>query len=391
MMKKLLLIALAVFMASSMQAEDGYRLWLRYDRITDAGKLKQYNEHLKGYWLTHNSPTIQAIRDELKMALPGLLGSDVPEVSSAKNNGVLIVGKPDHPALQSLGLSTQLRDAGPEGFIIRSTTLNRKKVIVISGNEDAGLLSGVFHLSKLMQTPGDLNGVSVVSIPKITHRILNHWDNLDRTVERGYAGFSIWDWHKLPDHIDPRYRDYARANASIGINGTVVTNVNANALVLTPAYLEKVAALANVFRPYGVRIYLTARFNAPMELDKYSTADPLDPEVRKWWAAKAEEIYRYIPDFGGFVVKANSEGQPGPQNYNRTHADGANMLAEALAPHGGIVMWRAFVYDDKVPDDRHKQAYNEFVPHDGTLKDNVLIQVKNGAIDFQPREPFHPL
>jgi alpha-glucuronidase len=391
MTKKCVLIALLVFMATGViLAEDGYRLWLRYDKITDSGKLKQYREYLNGYWLTHNSPTMQAIRDELKMALPGLLGTQVPEVSSL-SNGILIIGKPGHPELQSLNLTSQLRDAGSEGFVIASTTLNKKKVIVIAANEDAGLLYGVFHLLRLMQTHEDIKNVSVTSVPKIKYRILNHWDNLDRTVERGYAGFSIWDWHKLPDYIDPRYRDYARANASIGINGAVVTNVNANALVLTPAYLEKVAALANVFRPYGIRIYLTARFNAPMELDKYETADPLDPKVRKWWADKAEEIYRYIPDFGGFVVKANSEGQPGPQNYNRTHADGANMLAEALKPHGGIVMWRAFVYDDKVPDDRHKQAYNEFVPHDGELKDNVLIQVKNGAIDFQPREPFHPL
>jgi alpha-glucuronidase len=391
MLKKLLLIALMVFVATVVKAEDGYRLWLRYDKISDAGKLKQYHELLRGYWLTHDSPTMQAVRDELKMALPGLLGVDVPEVSSVNGNGILIVGKPGHPSLQSLNLSSQLRDAGTEGFIVTSAMLNRKKVIVIAANEDVGLLYGVFHLLKLMQTHKDLNDVSIASAPKIKYRILNHWDNLDRTVERGYAGFSIWDWHKLPDYIDPRYRDYARANASIGINGAVVTNVNANALVLTPAYLEKVAALANVFRPYGIRIYLTARFNAPMELDKFATADPLDPQVRKWWAAKADEIYRYIPDFGGFLVKANSEGQPGPQNYNRTHADGANMLAEALEPHGGIVMWRAFVYDDKVPDDRHKQAYNEFKPYDGTLKDNVFIQVKNGAIDFQPREPFHPL
>lgn len=392
MIRKCVLIALLVFMAvSSTLAEDGYRLWLRYDKITDSGKLKQYREYLKGYWLTHDSPTMQVIDDELQMALPGLLGSGVTKVSSVTNNGTLIIGKPSHPALQSLNLGAHLQNAGTEGFVITSTTLNKKKVIIIAANEDAGLLYGVFHLLKLMQTHKDLKDLTITSVPKIKYRILNHWDNLDRTVERGYAGFSIWDWHKLPDYIDPRYRDYARANASIGINGAVVTNVNANALVLTPAYLEKVAALANVFRPYGIRIYLTARFNAPMEIDKYETADPLDPKVRKWWADKVTEIYRYIPDFGGFVVKANSEGQPGPQNYNRTHADGANMLAEALKPHSGIVMWRAFVYDDKVPDDRHKQAYNEFVPHDGQLKDNVLIQVKNGAIDFQPREPFHPL
>ena len=226
---------------------------------------------------------------------------------------------------------------------------------------------------------------------RVKYRILNHWDNLDRTVERGYAGFSLWDWHKLPDYIDPRYYDYARANASAGINGTVVTNVNANAQALTPLYLEKFAALAAVFRPYGIRIYLTARFSAPVDIGKLKTADPLNDEVKLWWKNKIDEIYKYIPDFGGFVVKANSEGQPGPQNYDRTHADGANMLAQALAPYRGIVMWRAFVYDNKVPDDRAKQAYNEFKPLDGKFLPNVLVQVKNGPIDFQPREPFHPL
>ncbi|HMR58435.1 MAG TPA: alpha-glucuronidase, partial [Cyclobacteriaceae bacterium] len=210
-------------------------------------------------------------------------------------------------------------------------------------------------------------------------------------VERGYAGFSLWNWHKLPGYIDQRYIDYARANASIGINGTVLTNVNANALVLTPAYLEKVAAMADAFRPYGIRVYLTARFSAPIEIGKLPTADPLNEEVIQWWKNKVNEVYKYVPDFGGFVVKANSEGQPGPQNYNRTHADGANVLADALKPYDGIVMWRAFVYDNKVPDDRTKQAYNEFKPLDGKFRSNVIVQVKNGPLDFQPREPFHPL
>jgi alpha-glucuronidase len=210
-------------------------------------------------------------------------------------------------------------------------------------------------------------------------------------VERGYAGMSIWDWHKLPGYIDQRYTDYARANASIGINATVLTNVNANALILTTTYLEKVSALANVFRPYGIKIYLTARFSAPIEIGKLKTADPLDTEVREWWKKKIDTIYQYIPDFGGFLVKANSEGQPGPQNYGRNHADGANMLADAVALHGGIVMWRAFVYSNETPQDRFRQAYNEFKPLDGKFKKNVLVQVKNGPIDFMPREPFHPL
>ena len=201
----------------------------------------------------------------------------------------------------------------------------------------------------------------------------------------------VFYWHRLPDYLDPKYTHYARANASIGINGVSLTNVNADATVLTGPYLEKVAALADIFRPYGIKVYLTARFSAPMELGGLDTADPRNAEVQAWWQAKVDEIYTYVPDFGGFLVKANSEGQPGPQDYERSHAEGANMLATALAPHEGVVMWRAFVYSAEEPEDRVKQAYTEFVPLDGQFADNVLVQVKNGPLDFQPREPFHPL
>ncbi|HET8783377.1 MAG TPA: alpha-glucuronidase, partial [Pyrinomonadaceae bacterium] len=194
-----------------------------------------------------------------------------------------------------------------------------------------------------------------------------------------------------PEKIDPRLRDYARANASIGINGAVLNNVNASSEFLTPKYLAKVAAIAGVFRPYGIRVYLSARFSAPMELGKLPTADPLDPSVIAWWKEKANEIYKIIPDFGGFTVKANSEGQPGPRTYDRNHVDGANMLAAAVAPHNGIVMWRAFVYDMKPGYDRAGAAYDNLQPFDGKFAPNVLLQVKNGPIDFQPREPFHPL
>jgi alpha-glucuronidase len=275
--------------------------------------------------------------------------------------------------------------------VIVQTRIKNKPCIAIAANKDICVLYGTFHFIRLLQTQQRIENIAITSTPAIKHRILNHWDNLDRTVERGYAGFSLWDWHRLPGYIDQRYIDYARANASIGINGTVLTNVNANAQVLTEPYLKKVAALANVFRPYGIKVYLTARFSAPVEIGGLSTADPLDANVKAWWKKKVDEIYTYIPDFGGFTVKANSEGQPGPQNYNRNHAEGANMLAEALAPHNGIVMWRAFVYSNEVPEDRAKQAYNEFKPLDGSFAKNVLVQVKNGPIDFQPREPFHPL
>jgi alpha-glucuronidase len=263
--------------------------------------------------------------------------------------------------------------------------------VVVAGNRDIGVLYGVFALLRRVQMNEPLDELAVTEAPRIQRRILDHWDNLNGTIERGYAGFSLWNWFALPDYLDPRYTDYARACASIGINGTVLTNVNADALVLTEPYLRKVAALASVFRPYGIRVYLTARFSAPAEIGGLKTSDPLDPGVVGWWNKKVDEIYGIIPDFGGFLVKANSEGQPGPQDYGRTHADGANLLADALAPHGGIVMWRAFVYDQRVPADRIRQAYDDFQPLDGRFHSNVVVQIKNGPLDFQPREPFHPL
>lgn len=368
-------------------AEDGYRLWLRYDKIADARLINQYKQDLTTLNIPGQSPTLTIIQNELNQGLSGLLGY-TPKPTTGLTG--LVVATLKTPLIQSLNLTVDT-NLNAEGFIIRSLTHSGKRLLVITAQSEIGLLYGSFHLLKLIQTQQSLQQLNIQSSPKIKLRILNHWDNLDGTVERGYAGFSLWNWHKLPCYIDDRYIDYARANASIGINATVLTNVNANALVLTPAYLQKVAALADVFRPYGIKVYLTARFSAPIEIGKLPTADPLNENVKQWWKDKVDEIYKYVPDFGGFVVKANSEGQPGPQNYKRTHADGANVLADALAPHNGIVMWRAFVYDDKEPDDRVKQAYTEFKPLDGAFRDNVIVQVKNGPLDFQPREPFHPL
>lgn len=372
-------------------AEDGYNLWLRYKKVTDPALIQQYQKDLGSFYADNGSATGQIIVNELKTALAGLLGTTVEPATSAEKAALLILPG-NSPLISNIsGIKNRLANLGDEGFLITRATIKGKKHLVVTGNTPVGMLYGTFHLLREVQTYQSLQNVDIVSKPQIDRRILNHWDNLDRTVERGYAGFSLWDWHKLPTYIDPRYHDYARANASIGINGTVVTNVNANALILTEPYLKKVEALANLFRPYGIKIYLTARFSAPIEIGKLPTADPLDPAVRDWWRAKADEIYKHVPDFGGFLVKANSEGQPGPQNYNRSHADGANVLAEALAPHGGIVMWRAFVYDDKNKTDRVKQAYDEFVPLDGKFLPNVIVQVKNGPLDFQPREPFSPL
>ncbi|GHA76291.1 alpha-glucuronidase family glycosyl hydrolase [Pontibacter akesuensis] len=388
----LALLFLSTLFSGSLRAEDGYKLWLQYDQVQDATKLQAYRQTVNELVVQGSSPTLTAVQKELQMGLQGLLGKPVPASKQANQQNILVAGTPASSALiKALNLDAKLKTVGDEGYLLLTANQNGKKQTVIAANTDIGVLYGSFHFLRLLQTHQDISNLSVASAPKIKHRVLNHWDNLDRTVERGYAGFSLWDWHRLPGYIDQRYIDYARANASIGINGTVLTNVNANALVLTEDYLKKVAALADAFRPYGLKVYLTARFSAPIEIGGLKTADPLDPQVQAWWNKKSDEIYSHIPDFGGFLVKANSEGQPGPQNYGRNHADGANMLADAVAGKGGIVMWRAFVYSEDEPDDRAKQAYNEFKPLDGKFRDNVLVQVKNGAIDFQPREPFHPL
>lgn len=372
--------------------EDGYDLWLRYAPIDNPTVLADYQKAISQIVMGDMSPTLLVARNELTSALENLLGKLVPIASVVTQDGALLVGTPASlPAIADLKLSGELELVGSEGYIIKRIVVGNKRCIVVTANTDIGVLYGIFHFLRLLQTHRPIEDLNLASVARIQHRMLNHWDNLDRTVERGYAGFSLWDWHKLPDYLDPRYTDYARANASIGINGVVLNNVNANALILTPQYLVKAAALADVFRPYGIRIFLTARFSAPIELDGLPTADPIDPQVRDWWKRTADTIYEFISDFGGFVVKANSEGQPGPHDYDRTHADGANMLADALEPHGGIVIWRAFVYDAEVTEDRHKQAYTQLVPQDGMFQDNVFLQVKNGAIDFQPREPFHPL
>ncbi|MGE4290231.1 MAG: alpha-glucuronidase family glycosyl hydrolase [Salinivirgaceae bacterium] len=390
-MKTPALFILLFFLVASLalKAENGYDLWLRYAPLTDTERVQSYQMTFSRVALPGNSATRQVIRNELLRAIPLMLNQPL-EIATARveQPTLLIALRNNLSGLSAVpGLAT-VDALGDEGYQLIQTT---NGPLLITANTDIGLLYGTFHLLRHLQQHLPLDRLNLTQRPRLNLRILNHWDNLDRTVERGYAGFSIWDWHKLPDYADPRYTDYARANASIGINGTVVTNVNANALVLSTQYLNKLVTLANILRPYGIKIYLTARFSAPVEQGGLSTADPLDPEVQQWWHNKAHEIYSLIPDFGGFLVKANSEGQPGPQDYKRTHAQGANLLADALAPYGGIVIWRAFVYSHEVPDDRHKQANNEFLPLDGEFRNNVLIQVKNGAIDFQPREPFHPL
>jgi alpha-glucuronidase len=372
--------------------EDGYDLWLRYRPVHGARQAALAAQARSIVLKAHASPTVDAAVAELQRALEGTLGHAAPR-GEALADGALVLATPAAlaatPALAALKLP--LAALGTEGYLLRSTRIDGRRLTLIAANTDIGLLYGAFAWLRAVDTGAALDALDEQSAPKLQLRVLNHWDNLDRTVERGYAGESIWNWWALPEISDRRYVDYARANASLGINGTVLNNVNAKPDILTAPWIAKAAALADTLRPYGIKVYLSVRFSTPLELGETDSADPLAPAVAAWWARKADEIYRTIPDFGGFLVKANSEGQPGPQDYHRNHAQGANMLAAALAPHHGVVMWRAFVYAEDKPTDRARQAYDQFKPLDGTFADNVLVQVKNGAIDFQPREPFHPL
>lgn len=365
------------------QITKDYELWLQYQKSSVA------NGIFKNIALNAKNETDKAIQNELKTASERMFQYS-PTFSNSEN-ATLIIKKTSELEPTQKKIIDKANALNDEGFAIETIQNKGKKTVLITAKNSLGLLYGTFRLLRELQINPSKKDFSIADEPKLKVRMLNHWDNLDGTVERGYAGSSIWNWQKLPDFIDKKYIDYARANASVGINGVALINVNSNALILTPQYLEKVSALAKAFRPYGIKVYLTARFSAPIEIGGLKTADPLNQEVQQWWNNKVNEIYKFIPDFGGFLVKANSEGQPGPQNYGRNHVDGANMMAKALKPHQGIVMWRAFVYSETDSSDRAKQAYSEFVPYDGKFEDNVLVQVKNGAIDFQPREPFHPM
>ena len=288
------------------------------------------------------------------------------------------------PSVEAEIIVDSTLDLHPDGFIIKDTPQGRR----VMARTETGALYGRYALDRLERTGQASGSLDILEEPSYDRRILNHWDNLDNTVERGYAGHSIWHWgEEIPLE---RITQYAQLNASIGINGSVLNNVNATPEMLRRDYLERTAAIADIMRPYGIHVYLAVNFSSPAALGGLDTSDPLDPQVRQWWADKVKEIYSLIPDFGGFLVKANSEGLPGPQDFGRTHADGANMLADALKPYDGIVMWRAFVYSPQ-GSDRASQACDEFTPLDGEFRDNVLIQIKNGPVDFQPREPFSPL
>ena len=332
-MKKTAILLALLALCWGAKADDGHRLWLRYDKVN-------------------------------KAQVTG------PECIAAEELRQYYTGDK-----ATLRLDPAMAD---EAYTISGSTVTAKS--------ETGLLYGAYGL---------LRGETGTHAPYYKLRVLNHWDNLDGTIERGYAGRSIfWDLDgQQPKAIDEALiREYARANASIGINGTVLNNVNASPQVLSAPYIDKVRQIAAILRPYGIRVYLSVNFASPMVLGKLKTADPANARVKAWWKAKAKEIYKAIPDFGGFLVKANSEGQPGPGDYKRTHAQGANMLADAVAPYGGIIMWRSFVYGaNHKGEDRVKQAVSEFAGDDGKFRENVILQSKNGPLDFQPREPYAPI
>ena len=377
MTKQLLLFLLCI--SSLSFADDGSRLWLNYDLLKDTKQRESYAQLAKVIAISSENQTVKIASQELQTGLLGLLGKKIAIVKTATENGGIVLSVNKN--------TTSTADLSEEGYKIYTEKGN----IIISSKTETGVLYGAFELLRAIQTGKSLANISITSSPKVKIRMLNHWDNANGTVERGYAGSSMWKWTELPYRIDPRYIMYARANASIGINATSINNVNASSRFLTAEYLEKIKAVADVLRPYGIRVFISVNFRSPRTLGGLKTSDPLDPEVRKWWNDKTKEIHQYIPDFGGYLVKANSEGEPGPQDYGRTHADGANMLAEAMRPFSGIVIWRAFVYNADPNGDRFKEGYEQFKPLDGTFDPKVIVQVKNGPIDFMPREPFHPM
>ena len=344
-MKKLILSLFVACLALTASAEDGHQLWLRYQPVNKA-KVTTPKQ----------TPVINTAQKELETYYQG--------------------------ESVTLKLDASLPDG--DGFSIETKGGNT----TITAYQESGLLYGAYTLLR-QQAIDPVANYKVHSDPAFALRLLNHWDTLDGSIERGYAGESIFEWFKLDEQL---IKEYARANASIGINGSVLNNVNASPKMLTTEYLKEVKKIADILRPYNIRVYLSINFATPMALKETKTADQLDKSVAKWWQKKAKEIYKLIPDFGGFLVKANSEGQPGPGDFNRTHADGANMLADALKPYKGIVMWRCFVYGaNHKGEDRVKQAVSEFKPLDGQFRDNVILQTKNGPLDFQPREPYSPI
>jgi len=373
--------------ASLLWAEDGYDAWLRYRKIEDQNYLRHCRNICGELMIVADTPMLKSAERELILGLTSLLGKD--------REGS---GRPIMVSVASeLVDKEEIEDLAVGGYIIRSVELEGQGCTVITAGTDRGVLYGIFGFLRLIQTGVSLERLDITDNPTNDLRLYNHWDNPRGSIERGYAGPSIFNWEELPQ-LNQRYTDYARLLASTGINGMVINNVNTSKpgmigwKIISPEYIEKMAPLAGILRSYGITVYISVSFAAPIRVGGLDTADPLDADVRSWWADTARGIYSRIPDFGGFLVKADSEGEPGPHHYKRDHAEGANVMAEALKPYGGIVMWRAFVYGGgAVNKDRAAQAFEFFKPLDGKFADNVVVQIKNGPVDFQVREPVAPL
>ncbi|MGI6125881.1 MAG: alpha-glucuronidase family glycosyl hydrolase [Planifilum sp.] len=369
--------------------------WLRYERIAET-LAEQYRYLCGKLVVLGGSPILDSAREELVAGISSMLGlSPVLSKDCRESPSLVLASDSEARRWVDQRLWQQLDE---EGYVLKTVDREGGSTLLLLGKTDQGALYAAFHLLRLMQTGRPIHSLSIVENPKNRLRMINHWDNLDGSVERGYAGGSIfYQKGRITRRLD-RIRDYARLLASVGINAIAINNVNVDpeaCRLITGSRLPDVARLADVFRSYGIRTYLSVNFASPLWIGGLPTADPLDPAVQRWWRERVEAIYRHIPDFGGFVVKADSEHQPGPFTYNRTHAEGANLLAEALRPYGGLVIWRCFVYSfqdwrDRSTD-RARAAYDHFKPLDGRFHDNVVLQIKNGPMDFQVREPVSPL
>lgn len=378
----------------------GYDCWLGYRRLEDHKLVNMYKKWSSNIVSLESTPIVGSALKELCAGIKGMLGIKSYLSSTPEHPSFIIIGTlGKHHAIDDAVNENEKAKIHEEGFLIKNFKTEDKNYMIITGKTEKGLLYGAYSLLRLMQTQSNLENALIMENPYSELRIINQWDNMDGSIERGYAGRSIfYQNNKIARKID-RIKDYARLLSSVGINGIVINNVNVHQFetkLITKDYLPDVARLAGVFREYGIKTYLSINFASPVEIGKLSTADPLDLQVREWWRSKAEEIYSFIPDFGGFLVKADSEFRPGPFTYNRSHADGANMLAEALQPFGGIVIWRCFVYNCQQDwrdrsTDRAKAAYDNFKPLDGMFNENVILQIKNGPMDFQVREPVSPL
>lgn len=370
-----------------------YQCWLGYNILQEQELLKNYRERLKNIVVIGDTPVINSAREELVRGIRGLIGID-PVINIEEKTFLMVAKSGDNSYLDKVISRDLIDKIDEEGFLIQSL----KNRIIITGKSDRGLLYGVFSYLRMVQLEKELNNIEVINNPVNPLRVINHWDNLDGSIERGYAGKSIFfKDNLLTDNIN-RINDYARLLASIGINSIVINNVNVHQEETSLIYdkLDIVKRLADIFNNYGLKIFLSINFASPIKLGGLSTADPLDSEVREWWRHKVEEIYAEIPDFGGFLVKADSEHQPGPFTYNRNHNEGANMLAEVLQPFGGLLIWRCFVYDCQqdwrdYQTDRSRAAYDNFRTLDGKFLENVILQIKNGPMDFQVREPVSSL